>query len=315
MAGSKRNTPTSLFELLSQSDLNASQPERKGKKSAAKPSADLAPTTARTAAPTSPATAATAGPQEQKLTDDPTQSSMPLSSDATEKNAPPVAAASADAPAFKEQKTADRTIFSMHDSIGPSGAGRRSQAWQRPGVESTAIAGIPRRLILIGAAVLVLLLLVIVLMLVPHPASKPTDIPISAPTGMNSPKLEPFPTPQAHGFRPQEHNGTNAGRVVPAAQVHRSPHQWYLMIITTLPQYAQHAAQFIARHGVSVTVEPAAGGWDAVISVRGFRNLASPAAIAFRRRVVAIGLGWPGAQRTHHSPWNDAYFARVQRYP
>ena len=315
MAGNKRNTPASLFELLSKSDLDVSRPERKGNKSVAPPPASPAPTAAPAKSPVPITATPSAGSQKQPAADEP---AIPLPSVATKDSAAetPTTTASADESASNKQKNADRTIFSMRDSIGPSGAGRRAQTWQKHAAESTAIAGIPRRLILIGAGVLVLLLIVIVLMLAHNRAGipKPTNVVITAPTGMDKPKLVQYPSPQNRSVTAPGQTSSQTGRVVPASQVQRSAHKWYLMIITTLPQYAQHAARFIAQHGVSVTVEPAAGGWDAVISVKGFRNIAGPAAMAFRRRVVSIGLAWPGAQRTHHSPWNDAYFARVQRY-
>jgi hypothetical protein len=308
MAGNKRNTPASLFELLSKSDLNVSRPEQKGNKPAAPPPTNPAPVAA-------PATGV--GSPKPETANEPAPTAPPTPTVAAKAGAVPVATASTDEAAGKKTTFADRTIFSMRDSIGPSGAGRRAQRWQKPAAESAAIAGIPRRLILIGAGVLVLLLIVIVLMLTHNHAGvpKPTNVSIIAPSGLDHPRLVQYPSPQRRLVTEPGRMSRHAGEVVPAAQVRRSPRKWYLMIITTLPQYAQHAARFIARHGVNVTVEPAAGGWDAVISVQGFRNLASPAAIAFRRRVVAIGLAWPGAQRTHHSPWNDAYFARVQRYP
>ncbi|NNM86950.1 MAG: hypothetical protein HKL95_00350, partial [Phycisphaerae bacterium] len=275
---------------------------------------------AATAAPPAPVAPGTGtGSPKAETANDPAPTALPTPTVATEASAVavPVATAATDEAAAKKAHSLDRTIFSMRDSIGPSGAGRRAQSWQKSAVGSAAIAGIPRRLILIGAGVLVLLLIVIVLMLTHNHAGvpKPTDVLITAPSGLDHPKLVQYPSPQSRLITTPGRMSRRTGQVVPASQVQRSGRKWYLMIITTLPQYAQHAARFIARHGVSVTVEPAAGGWDAVISVQGFRNLASPAAIAFRRRVVAIGLAWPGVQRTHHSPWNDAYFARVQRYP
>ena len=318
MAGNKRNTPASLFELLNKSDLNVSRPERKSLKPAVGPSA--APTSAGVpaAVPAPPAAGENVSSQKQPVADEPAMTAPPGPSVSTKDSAaaPPPTAVLTDESALKKTKPVDRTIFSMHNSIGPSGAARRSQSWQKPAGGPAAIAGIPRRLILIAAGVLVLLLLVIVLMLVHNRAGMPTptNTRISAPTGMDHPRLVQYPSLQTRQITVPDQRRSGTGQVVPAAQVQRSADRWYLMIITTLPQYAEHAARFIARHGVSVTVEPAAGGWDAVISVKGFRNIASPAAMAFRRRVVRIGLAWPGAQRTHHSPWNDAYFARVQRF-
>ncbi len=318
MAGNKRNTPASLFELLNKSDLNVSRPERKSNKSAAVPSAAPTPAAVPAAAPAPPAAGENISSQKQAVADEPTKTAPPVPSVSTKDSAaaPPPAPAFADESALKKTKPVDRTIFSMHNSIGPSGAARRSQPWQKPAGGPAAIAGIPRRLILVGAGMLVLLLIVIVLVLAHNRAGmpKPTNVVITAPSGKDNPKLVQYPLPPGQLVTLPGPSGAQAGAVVPAAQVQRSADRWYLMIITTLPQYAQHAARFIAQHGVSVTVEPAAGGWDAVISVKGFRNIAGPAAMAFRRRVVSIGLAWPGAQRTHHSPWNDAYFARVQRY-
>ena len=103
------------------------------------------------------------------------------------------------------------------------------------------------------------------------------------------------------------------GRLVPASQVTRSPNRWYLVILTTLPQYARRAAQFIARHGVSVTVENGPQNFKCVISVRGFKHRAGAAAIALRRKVVYIGTLLPDARRAGRSDFNTAYYAHVQR--
>lgn len=101
------------------------------------------------------------------------------------------------------------------------------------------------------------------------------------------------------------------GRVIPARQVPRLADHWYLVILTTLPQYARLDAEFIARHGVDTTVEPGPGRFAMVVSVRGFRHRAGRRAIAFRRKVVRIGTLLPAAKRIGHSLWSDAYYARV----
>lgn len=105
----------------------------------------------------------------------------------------------------------------------------------------------------------------------------------------------------------------HVGRVVAAADVPRLADHWYLVILTTQPGYAKAAAQFIAKHGVSVTIETGANNLAQVVSVRGFRHRGGQRAIAFRRRVIAIGRLVPGVKRQHDSVWGDAYFVQIDR--
>ncbi len=120
----------------------------------------------------------------------------------------------------------------------------------------------------------------------------------------------PTPSPSIlSAHKPAVH----VGRVIPAMQVTRSANRWYLVILTTLPQYAQRAAEFIARHGVSVTIENGPHNFKCVIAVRGFKHRAGAAAIAFRRKVVHIGTLLPDARRAGRSDFNTAYYAHVQR--
>ena len=134
MAGNKRNTPASLFELLNKSDLNVSRPERKSNKSAAVPSAAPTPAAVPAAAPAPPAAGENISSQKQAVADEPTKTAPPVPSVSTKDSAaaPPPAPAFADESTLKKTKPVDRTIFSMHNSIGPSGAARRSQPWQKP---------------------------------------------------------------------------------------------------------------------------------------------------------------------------------------
>ncbi len=136
---------------------------------------------------------------------------------------------------------------------------------------------------------------------------QPQLLPGNGNTPMPAPDMQQQPTPiTPPPPAPQ-------GRVVPASQVNRSANRWYLVILTTLPQYARRAAQFIARHGVSVTVENGPQNFKCVISVQGFKHRAGAAAIALRRKVVQIGTLLPDARRAHRSDFNTAYYAHVQR--
>ncbi|MGC8624485.1 MAG: hypothetical protein ACP5VQ_04395 [Phycisphaerae bacterium] len=132
---------------------------------------------------------------------------------------------------------------------------------------------------------------------------QPQLLPVNGHSGP-SPIVTPPPTvpPRVH-----------IGRVVPAAEVNRTANRWYLVILTTLPQYARRAAEFIAKHGVSVTVENGPQNYKCVISVRGFKHRAGAAAIALRRKVVYIGTLLPDARRAGRSDFNTAYYAHVQR--
>ncbi|MHB1234010.1 MAG: hypothetical protein ACYCZQ_15710 [Burkholderiales bacterium] len=134
---------------------------------------------------------------------------------------------------------------------------------------------------------------------------QPQLLPVNGNSGAPSTPSTPAPVPQPPRVQ--------VGRVVPAGDVNRSANRWYLVILTTLPQYAQHAAAFIAKHGVSVTVENGPQNFKCVISVRGFKHRAGAAAIALRRKVVYIGTLLPDARRAGRSDFNTAYYAHVQR--
>ncbi len=112
----------------------------------------------------------------------------------------------------------------------------------------------------------------------------------------------PQPAPPPAAAQP------GAGRVVPAADRRFKIHHWYLIIVTTQPPLAQKAAQFIARHGVDVSVQQDRNGYASVFSVRGFLKRDSPGARRFRQYVVQIGREVGQAQRTGHGAWDDAYY-------
>ncbi len=177
----------------------------------------------------------------------------------------------------------------------------------------------PWILVVIAGAVALILAVIIIISTSHHAARQPLQpvaITPGTPTpGLVQPQLLPFndtgSTPAPAPAKPTRR--VSGGRVVPASQVVRSPNRWYLVILTTLPRYAQHAAGFIARHGVSVTIENGPQNFKCVISVRGFKHRAGAAAIALRRKVVYIGSLLPDARRAGRSDFNTAYYAHVQR--
>lgn len=201
----------------------------------------------------------------------------------------------------------------QRDAIGSGGVMPRAQEWflrYRP-------------FILVAAAILVMIMIMLVIF---HhaPARKRTAPPpvVIMPGGL-TPKLVPehsggspsasVPVPAAPQGGTQPPPKIHQARVYPSSEVHRRNGYYYLVIVTTLPQYARSAARFIAAHGVSVTIEPAQSPYDAVVSVRGFKHRASRAARAFQRRVVQIGYLMPGAARLHRSVFNTAFYAQVHR--
>ncbi len=176
--------------------------------------------------------------------------------------------------------------------------------------------------ILVAAAGVVALVLAVIIIVSTrdHRTGKPQE-PVAISPGTPTPGLvqtqllpvnDSGSTPAAAASKPLPPQ-VQVGRVVPASQVVRSPNRWYLVILTTLPQYAQHAASFIAKHGVSVTVENGPQNFKCVISVQGFKHRAGAAAIALRRKVVYIGTLLPDARRAGRSDFNTAYYAHVQR--
>jgi hypothetical protein len=178
-----------------------------------------------------------------------------------------------------------------------------------------------RPLILVAAAVCVMIMIMLIVFHHSTAIRKAAPAPVVIMPGGMTPRLEPTPSPnqgtvpapapsvQPSGAMPalQPHRA----RVYPSSAVHRRNGYYYLVIVTTLPQYARSAAQFVAAHGVSVTIEPAGGRFDAVVSVRGFKHRASRAARALQQRVIKIGDLMPGAARSHRSVFNTAFFAQV----
>ena len=206
----------------------------------------------------------------------------------------------------------------------PAAAGTQSSS--EPVLLDQILARFRPWILVVAAGVVALILAVIIIISTSgHAARKPLEpIAISPGTptpGLIQPQLLPVdgnggtPTPVSPAPPPQPpaKPRVHIGRVVPASLVNRSPNRWYLVILTTLPQYAQHAAAFIARHGVSVTVENGPQNFKCVISVRGFKHRAGAAAIALRRKVVYIGTLLPDARRAGRSDFNTAYYAHVQR--
>ncbi|MGC8559978.1 MAG: hypothetical protein ACP5O1_04790 [Phycisphaerae bacterium] len=180
-----------------------------------------------------------------------------------------------------------------------------------------------RPLILVAAAILVMIM--IMLIIFHHSGKGKRTAPpatVVMPGGV-TPRLVPdnsedsnsasTPIPASQQVVQAPAPKTHRARVYPSSQVNRRDGYYYLVIVTTLPQYARSAARFIAAHGVSVTIEPAQSPYDAVVSVRGFKHRASRAARAFQRRVVQIGYLMPGANRLHRSVFNTAFYAQVHR--
>lgn len=180
-----------------------------------------------------------------------------------------------------------------------------------------------RPLILVAAAILVMIMIMLVIF---HHSGKgkrtappatvimpggvtPRLVPDNSENANSASTPIPASRQAAKTVAPQAHQA----RVYPSSQVNRRNGYYYLVIVTTLPQYARSAARFIAAHGVSVTIEPAQSPYDAVVSVRGFKHRASRAARAFQRRVVQIGYLMPGANRLHRSVFNTAFYAQVHR--
>ena len=134
------------------------------------------------------------------------------------------------------------------------------------------------------------------------------------PSGQNQPQLPSIPVPSMHNNSPEQETNSQTipGRVIPAIDVPRSPNLVYLVILTTQQVYAQRAADFLAEHGIDVTIERGLGNLVTVVSVQGFAKRSSPQANAFRHKVVEIGQLFPGAHRGQ-SVWGDAYFAPIHR--
>ena len=202
-----------------------------------------------------------------------------------------------------------------------------SQSSSEPVLLDQILARFRPWILVAAAGVVALILAVIIIVSTSHHAARkplePVAISPGTPTpGLVQPQLLPFndngstpaAAPAATPAKPSPPRA-HVGRVVPASQVVRSPNRWYLVILTTLPRYAQHAAGFIAKHGVSVTIENGPQNFKCVISVRGFKHRAGAAAIALRRKVVHIGTLLPDARRAGRSDFNTAYYAHVQRSP
>jgi hypothetical protein len=103
---------------------------------------------------------------------------------------------------------------------------------------------------------------------------------------------------------------TGAGKVVSTADAKRVAGHYYLTILAVKSEEnAKRDAQFLASHGVSVSVEKSSNGYYRVMSVEGFAKL-DAASKAFQQKVVAVGKEYPSAKASGKGAWDDAYFAK-----
>ena len=97
--------------------------------------------------------------------------------------------------------------------------------------------------------------------------------------------------------------------MVSVAEAKRVTGHYYLTIVAVKSEeMARKDAQFLARHGVSSTVEKSSKGLYVVRSVQGFATLDS-AAKAFKAKVLAVGKEFPGS-KAGKGAWDDAYFSK-----
>ncbi len=209
------------------------------------------------------------------------------------------------------------------NSLGSAASQRdtRSGGMMIPGAQELFLRYRP--LILVAAAILVMIMIMLVIFdhssKVKRTAPPATIVmpggvtPRLVPDNSENSKSAPTPIPASRQAAKTAAPQTHQARVYPSSEVNRRNGYYYLVIVTTLPQYARSAARFIAAHGVSVTIESAQSPYDAVVSVRGFKHRASRAARVFQRRVVQIGYLMPGANRLHRSVFNTAFYAQVHR--
>jgi hypothetical protein len=138
----------------------------------------------------------------------------------------------------------------------------------------------------------------------------------AAPLAGSSQLLPPSP-PQTDGGTAPDGEATEdvrEGKVYGPGVVKHSPELYYLMISSTpTASVAQKNAEFLAKHGVDVSIEivGSANGktrWYKLISVQGFPTLVE--AEPFRKKIVAIGHLTPDF-RKYHKVWDDAFPAHV----
>lgn len=127
-------------------------------------------------------------------------------------------------------------------------------------------------------------------------------IPTNTNTNAN-PNPNPLPQPQPQP--PQ-------GRIVPIAEVQRTPGMQYLIIVTAREDVANNNARYLADNGLEVTVGRQRSGLYSVMSVQGFARQ-DAAAEALRKRVVELGKQHPEARRARKGVYDTAYFATVTK--
>ena len=293
MAGNKRKGAPTLYELLAQSTLKEVAKKSKAPVSAGEPQVSRENVVLPAAA------AATVTPVPQF----PASAGSVSPSDAAGIPATRKAASAAGTAATA------RLLARPRAPVNRAKTPRARQAWA--GLKSLAdTIGVRPWLLFAAALVAVLLILVIVRWV--ERLGENTAVhapPVGSPSVYIKSRLAPVPfKPPA---APSAIAATPGAKALIAKNATWLPNRWYLVILTTLPQYAQRDAEFIARHGISVMVVPQ-GRRAIVVAVRGFRNRASAGAIELRRRVVQIGRLLPESKKLGHSIWSDAYYARLR---
>ncbi len=108
-----------------------------------------------------------------------------------------------------------------------------------------------------------------------------------------------------------------AGKVYGPRTVTRAPELYYVVISSTpAASVAQKNAEFLAAHGIDVSIEivagPGGGGantrWFKIISVQGFPSVV--AGEPYRKRIVLIGHQHPDFHN-HKKVWDDAFLSHV----
>ncbi len=147
-----------------------------------------------------------------------------------------------------------------------------------------------------------------------------TLLPPPARSGSPRPGLLPPAQPSPPPLSEDSQTTPNADEPVESATVHgpstvaRTSDLFYVMISSTpTPSVAQKNAEFLAHHGIDVSIEIVAGPggkgrWFKIISVKGFPTMV--AAESFRKQIVQIGHLTPDFKKGK-KVWDDAFITHV----
>ncbi len=305
MATNKRKDSAALFELIDKSTLRVPKNATGALKIPTWWSSKGNPPTKMAAS--APAAGVAAPGETGTATLDPASNSANPYATTVPSIRPPVPAATPAADAGVRRATAlpPKPQVYIPNTMDRANLSRGSSSRYVPGTQ------VPIWVAVVGAvAAIVIIVAAIAVAMHRHPSATTGGEGIPGMGGNTKiiPNISPYdPTKSGGGV-----SGAQAGRVLPSP-LPRDPRLYYLVIANYPRQdMADKAANFLADHGVALSIEPSAGHYW-LISAQGFAKMEDPDAQALQRNVIEIGhLQFEG--RKHRGGiFPDAHFSYIAR--